>query len=348
MYKIFTVSILILGVSLFIGCAGFNDQLRQSSLGDLPDIDISEEISNNFEYTIGDFDVLQIKVWQGITKPKRKTNKQALGDSEYLIAKGDTLNIYVWQWAELYRDVIVRPDGRISFPLVGDIIVEGITLTELDEIITELLKEYIRYPEVSIMIIGFGQSSFGTKNIFEDIPGEVIVRPDGRISFPFVGEVMARGMTLRELDDRLTQELSTFIDSPEVYVNLSGIGGKRVIVLGEVTNPGVFKPKDNARLLDVIAMAEGYTDDAALNSVILIRGGLDKPQAKRINLVNIIKKGNLKDNIYIQAEDIIYIPKTFISDLNYALEQLIGPLVSSGSAVTSIKTIRGRTTPDVN
>ena len=195
------------------------------------------------------------------------------------------------------------------------------------------------------MVKDFGQSGFGSSKVLEQLPQKIIVRPDGRISFPFVGEIMARGLSLRELDDRLTKALEVYIPSPEVYINLVQIGGKRVIVLGEVNNPGVFKPQDNARLLDIIAMAGGYTKDASLGSVILVSGGLANPRARKINVARIMKGSDLRQNVYIQPEDIVYIPKTAISDVNYFLEQLLGPLKSSGSAVSAIKTIRERTTP---
>lgn len=335
-----TFSVLVSTVLLF-GCSAPNSQVKQPQVG--ASVNAQEETAPNFEYRIGDFDNLEIKVWEGAAMAKKEEDTKER--KEYRISRGDTLNIYVWQWADLNQDIIVRPDGRISFPLVGDIVAEGLTLVELDDLMTERLKSYIKYPEVSIMVMNFGMSGFGSSKILEQLPQKIIVRPDGRISFPFVREIMARGLTISELKGKLTEELAKFIPSPEVYINLSQIGGKRVIVLGEVNNPGVFKPQDNARILDLIALAGGYTKDAALGSVILVRGGLANPKAEKINLANIIKRGDLRQNVFIQPEDIVYVPKTAISDINYVLEQLLGPLKSSGTAVTSIKTLRERTTP---
>ncbi len=339
--RIITFLLLIL-TSFFFGCSGVNSQVKQSEAK--PALAASQAGAGSFEYLIGDFDNLEIKVWEGAVAAVAK-EEDAKEHVEYRISRGDTLNIYVWQWEDLNQDIIVRPDGRISFPLTGDIVAEGLTLTELDDLMTEKLKSYIKYPEVSIMVKNFGISGFGSSKILEQLPQKIIVRPDGRISFPFVGEIMARGLTVRELDEKLTAELAKFVPSPEVYINLSEIGGKRVIVLGEVNAPGVFKPQDNARILDVIALAGGYTKDAALGSVILIRGGLTDPRPEKINLANIMKRGDLRQNVFIQPEDIVFVPKNIISDVNYVLEQLLGPLKSSGAATTSIKTLRERTTP---
>lgn len=332
---------LVLGVSLFLiaGCSGQTKALKQAktdeSLGLVP------EVVPTFEYRIGDFDVLEIKVWEGVSKPAERTDKQGEGSTEYRISNGDTLNISVWQWEDLNKDVIVRPDGRISFPLVGEIVVDGTTLTQLGKIMTEKLKAYIKYPEVSIMVKEFGKSKFGA---LKDLPQQINVRPDGRISFPFIGDIFVRGKTLNEANSELTKKLSNYFNSPSVYINLAKIGGKRVIVLGEVDNPGVFKTQDNSRILDIIALAGGYTKDAALASVMLVRGGLAKPRAQTINVAKIMK-GDVAHNILIEPEDIIYVPKTFISNVNYMLTLLLSPLQSSGTATGQIRSIRARTNP---
>ena len=140
---------------LLSGCAGAGGQLKDMAIE--TSWEAPEQILPNFEYRLGDFDVLEIEVWEGVSKSQRRRDKEMLEHDEYFISRGDTLDIYVWRWDDLTRDVIVRPDGRISYPLVGDIIAEGLTLIELDEIITELLKEFIRSPEVSVMVKDFGE-----------------------------------------------------------------------------------------------------------------------------------------------------------------------------------------------
>ena len=327
-------------VFLVTGCSGQSKVIKQEkqakadeSLGLVP------EITPTFEYKIGDFDELEIRVWEGASKPTER--KEGEDSTEYRIAKGDTLNISVWQWEDLNKDVIVRPDGRLSFPLVGELVVDGMTLTELGKIMTEKLKAYIKYPEVSIMVKEFGKSKFGA---LKDLPQQVGVRPDGRISYPFIGDVFVRGKTLNEVNLELTKKLSNYFSSPAVYINLAKIGGKRIIVLGEVDNPGVYKTQENARILDAVAFAGGYTKDAALASVMLVRGGLDKPKAQKINVAKIMK-GDLTHNVLIEPEDIIYVPKTAISNFNYILTLLLSSLQSSGTATGNIRSIRARTNP---
>jgi len=187
----------------------------------------------------------------------------AAADFEYLIADGDVLHISVWENDDLEQEVVVRPDGRISFPLVGDLVARGRSIVELDEALTEALKEYIRVPEVSISI--------------------------------------------RKL------------------------GGSKVIILGEVSRPGVYAVSGSKTILEAIALAGGFTHDAVSNSVVLIRGGFENPQIRRLNLKRPLLRGrDVGQNVTLESEDIIFVPRTFLADLSRVLAQIIDP-VSRGA-----------------
>jgi len=72
----------------------------------------------------------------------------------YTIGPGDVLEISVWQHPELDRIVTVRPDGRMSFSLIGDVNANGLTPAKLDEVITGMLSEYVQKPEVTVIVTG--------------------------------------------------------------------------------------------------------------------------------------------------------------------------------------------------
>ncbi len=80
--------------------------------------------------------------------------------TEYYIEIGDTLGIDVWRVPDLTRDVTVRPDGRISMPIVGDIDVVGLTLTQLRDILSKKFADYVWNPQVSISVRTFGGRKF--------------------------------------------------------------------------------------------------------------------------------------------------------------------------------------------
>lgn len=158
-----------------------------------------------------------------------------------------------------------------------------------------------------------------------DLFSEVFVRPDGRISCPLIGDVVAAGRTIPQVDAEMTERLKEYIKFPEVTVSIKKIGGRRFVVLGEVLGPGVYTMPGIVTIWDAIGMAGGFTNDAVTSSIILVRGGFTNPKAERLSL-NRALRGDARYNIAIQPQDVIYVPKKFIADLNYALNQIMQPL----------------------
>lgn len=192
--------------------------------------------------------------------------------SEYLVSRGDVIEVFVWQNEDLSRNVVVRPDGRISIPLVGDVSAAGKTLTQLDEDITERLQTYIRFPDVSLAIKRFG--------------------------------------------------------------------GTKTLVLGEVANPGVYIPSGEGRILEVIALAGGFTRKAVGENIVLIRGGMQNPQVAKLNLDAVIQDGRIADNVELQPNDIIYVPKKHISSLADFMDQF-SPILTNVLLGTTLSTTFG-------
>ncbi len=165
-----------------------------------------------------------------------------------------------------------------------------------------------------------------------DLTQDVIVRPDGQISFPLIGDVLAKGRTVSQLDQEITKKLREYIRQPEVSISIKKLGGNKVMVLGEVLKPGVYAVTGAKTILEAISLAGGFTKDSVASSVILIRGGLQNPEAKRIDLSKALA-GKPGLNVALLSEDIVFIPKKFIANVNYFLEQIIGPL-SKGAYAT--------------
>ncbi len=168
----------------------------------------------------------------------------------------------------------------------------------------------------------------------DDLDKSVIVRPDGVISYPLVGDLPAAGLTLVELDNQLTQALTEFIRNPVVSVAVESFGGVKVIALGEVGGQGILSLPGGGTVIDVIALAGGFTRDAVRRSTFLIRGGVKNPEVYRLNLARIFK-GDLSQNIAIQSNDIIYVPKKFIAHFNEAIAR-VTPLLSNMLLGTSV------------
>ena len=289
------------------------------------------------EYYIDLGDILDISVWElpksleKIVEQKAQQNK----DEEYYVEIGDTLDISVWQVPDLSRsEVIVRPDGKISFPLIGDIKVEGLTLTQIGNIVTEKLKAYVKSPQVSIMMRHFGRSGIVTteggkieSGIVRSVLSqpEVIVRPDGKISFPLLGDIKTEGLTLTQLNRIITEKLKPYVKNPQVSIMIRRFGDQtyKVVVLGEILSPGVYKFGSPPSITELVASAGGYTKYAVLNSILVLRGDVrTKPEVIRVNVAQILKSGKLTENIMLKPNDIIYVPRSFIGNMNTFMELL--------------------------
>ncbi|MEN6414596.1 MAG: polysaccharide biosynthesis/export family protein [Veillonellales bacterium] len=142
----------------------------------------------------------------------------------------------------------------------------------------------------------------------------IIVRPDGKIAFPLLGEVEVAGRSPAEVSDILTAGLSHYINTPHVTVNVMRFRTTRVYVLGEVEKPGMYEIEKQHNLLDAIGMAGGYTKDAAKKKVLIIRR--DKSgQPVVANVLNLVSKGDLSQNYALNEGDIVYLASNGRIDL---------------------------------
>ena len=87
------------------------------------------------------------------------TDNSSFEQTDYLIGPGDALRIFVWRNADLSSTVTVRPDGRISSPLIDDLTVSGLSPSTVARAIEEVLSTYIRDPKVSVIVSGFNGSA---------------------------------------------------------------------------------------------------------------------------------------------------------------------------------------------
>ena len=170
-----------------------------------------------------------------------------------------------------------------------------------------------------------------------DLSRDVIVRPDGRLSFPLAGDLDAVGHTLDEVDQDLTKRLSTYIKMPDVSLAIKRFGGTKAIVLGEVSRPGVYVPAGQGRVMDIIALAGGFKRGAVKRDVILVRGGMASPQLAKLDLEAMLTRGNMVENVVLEPNDIIYVPEKPVNSLLAFMEQFY-PTISEVLIAQNIAT----------
>ncbi len=152
------------------------------------------------------------------------------------------------------------------------------------------------------------------------------VRPDGRISLEKMNEVFVIGMTPARLDSLVSATYAQFVLNPEVTVFVRQFGGNQVYVLGEVKSPGGYPLQKDMTLLQALTAAGGPNQTAKLKSVLLLRPGLNHEiHALRLDLSKALhgSTGAVSGNaLHVQAQDVVYVPKTFIGNVSGFLKQV--------------------------
>ena len=140
-----------------------------------------------------------------------------------------------------------------------------------------------------------------------DLTQTVGIRPDGKITFPLVGDVQAAGRTARQLTDDLTKLLGRFIKEPVVTVVVEEINNFKVFVLGEVTTQGALNLRRRTRLLEAIALAGGLSKFADKSNVLLLRFEDGKETRTKIDYRKVVSGERPEFNVYLKPGDMIIV-----------------------------------------
>ncbi|MEI6719284.1 MAG: polysaccharide biosynthesis/export family protein [Betaproteobacteria bacterium] len=142
----------------------------------------------------------------------------------------------------------------------------------------------------------------------EGLRKEVIVRPDGGISFPLVGEIMAVGKTAVEIQAEVTERLKKVINDPVVSVSVLKVAGNRIYVIGRVNKPGEFTAGRYIDVLQALSMAGGLTPFAAEDDIKVLRKRNGRDEVFRFQYSDIRKGRKLEQNILLQGGDVVVVP----------------------------------------
>lgn len=163
----------------------------------------------------------------------------------------------------------------------------------------------------------------------------VVVLPDGYITLAGLdASVPVEGMTVTEVDDYLTSKFAKDLRDPVISVAVTELAALEVYVLGDVNRPGLYKlPPNGAGVLQTIALAGGFTDDAKTSQTVIMRVGEDGFHTRIIDLSNIAEAG-IQDLALLDVRpyDIVYVPRSTLGDITYLSKAVFGSL----SSVTGI------------
>jgi polysaccharide export outer membrane protein len=158
---------------------------------------------------------------------------------------------------------------------------------------------FILGAEDQIAIVVYGSPEFS---------GSHMIRPDGKITLNFIGEVMAADLTPQQLGDEIKNRIKKYIVDPDVSVQVLAVRSKKYFIQGEVGRTGEFPLTIPTRILEALVNAGGFKDFANKKKIVVMRNSSSgNPERLKFNYNDVIKGKHMEQNIYLQPGDIIIV-----------------------------------------
>ena len=141
-----------------------------------------------------------------------------------------------------------------------------------------------------------------------DFSRQVLVRPDGKITFPLIGDIQASGMKTLGLKALLAEKLKGFVDDPEVTVIVVESRSKIFYIIGRVNRPGTYPLSPNMTVLQALSVAGGFGEWAHKDNIRIIRRSDGKEEILPFDYDKVISGKNLEQNILLESNDTIVVP----------------------------------------
>jgi len=267
--------------------------------------------------------------------------KEPLSETGYLIGPGDILNIEVWNHPDVSRDVVVDDRGEIRLPPVRRLSAMAFTTYQLEEELVKFLSKYLIDPIVFVTVKEFNSQriiALGevTSGMYTLKRMTTLVDFLGEIGGPTENADVSRIKLIKKDGEIFIYDLNELVSDPQKRDEALVSGGdtifvpplelQRVSVLGQVNNPKMIIVKGKLTLVEAITEAGGFNENAVKSSVVVLRGEIGALKGYRVDTNRIFKKGDIGLNITLEPGDIVYVPRSFIADIERFLRDVSLPL----------------------
>lgn len=170
----------------------------------------------------------------------------------------------------------------------------------------------------------------------DDLTRKTKIPSSGVIVLPLIGEIKAAGQGAEPLRQQITQAYDKYIVNPQVMLDITSQRSSKLVILGEVRQPGVFYIDRPTSAIDGVSLAGGFTRDAKSKEVLLLRKGGDKAAHYKLDLASALNASDLNQNIALQAGDILYVPPSTAANVDrfFAhVENILRPLLFVEQAI---------------
>ena len=142
----------------------------------------------------------------------------------------------------------------------------------------------------------------------QDMSGEFVVRPDGRISVPLLNDVPAAGLTPEQLRVRLIEEARRYVETPNATVIVKTINSRKVFITGQVEKPGPYPLTSRVTVVQLIAMAGGLREYADAGKIIIMRTDNGRVTPLRFDYTKLAEGRNVSQNVELRPGDTVIVP----------------------------------------
>jgi polysaccharide export outer membrane protein len=142
----------------------------------------------------------------------------------------------------------------------------------------------------------------------KEMSGDVVVRPDGKISIPLLRDVEAAGSTPDQLRARLVEAATKYLEDPDATVVVKEIKSRNVYITGNVAKPGTYPISSGMNVLQCIALAGGVLEYADTKNIVVIRRDKGLQQYHKFNYNDVIKQKHTEQNLELKPGDTIVVP----------------------------------------
>jgi protein involved in polysaccharide export with SLBB domain len=162
-----------------------------------------------------------------------------------------------------------------------------------------------------------------------ELSGEYPVGPDGRVNLPLAGGVMVAGQTAPEAARTLASRYASVLRDPIIEVRAASFASQRILVGGEVANPGLFElPSARIGVLEAVLLAGGPTIRARRGSVVILRRAEDGGVMMReVDLSRALQGAGGADTIPVTRHDIVFVPRSGIAEVNDFIELYVRNII---------------------
>jgi polysaccharide export outer membrane protein len=164
--------------------------------------------------------------------------------------------------------------------------------------VPELPRGYVIGPDDILQIVFWRE---------KELSGDVVVRPDGRISLPLLNDIMAAGRTPEELRSTLVTEASKYFGNPNPTVVVKEIRSRKVFITGAVEKPGPYIVTSPTTVLQLISMAGGLKEYADKKNILVMRTTDGKQSGYVVDYRAILRRQNLEQNFLLEPGDTVLV-----------------------------------------